>query len=118
MADSINGPIQAQRNVDDFLEFRESFPITNGAYAPGGYLLTMKDARMLEHCKTNCRGSIVENPASPSVTYSAHGEPVTNASPNQIRVKIYRNDGGGLFAEATDQAQMTDVIIDIVAWGY
>lgn len=118
MVEAANGPIQAQRDMGDFNEFRESFPIPNGNYAPGGYLLTMKDARMLEHCKTNCRGSIAEAPASPAVTFSAHGEPVTNVSPNQIRVKIYRNDGVGLFVEATGLAVMTDVIIDVVAWGY
>jgi hypothetical protein len=117
MPDTVNEAINSQRGLEDFKEFRQSISIADGTYTVGGYLLTIRDARKINHCKVNCRGSIsITGPGSPSTTYSAHGEPVNG---NQVRVKFYIGSGTAKkFAEASDTYDIKNIIIDVIAWGY
>ena len=119
MADTVNEAISSQRGLEDFKEFRQSISIVDGKYTVGGYLLTIQDARKINHCKVNCRGVLSSSsggPGSPSTTYSAHGEPVND---NQVRVKFYIGSSTARkFAEATATHNIENIIIDVIAWGY
>jgi len=115
MPDTVNEAIGSQRGLEDFKEFRQSISIADGTYTVGGYLLTIRDARKINHCKVNCRGAM-SAPSSPSTSYSAHGEPVNG---NQVRVKFYIGSSTARrFAEASGTHNIENIIIDVIAWGY
>lgn len=94
--------------------FRETFTPGPNPYVMGGFTVVMKDPRVTEIAKVNCRGAIA-GPSSPAVTFSAHVEPIVGTP--RVAVKLYVAGAGLNFVEPVGQ-NCAGAVLDITVYGY